>query len=343
MIMNKDRLLIRFPILSKGKRYLRFFKGEKCLEIKDFCKSHYSDFSSRDRSRIVKDMMWNYLHRGISPSQYWDCQFEDLTEKDKAGMLPVEELYLFDRVYNPRKDIHIVGDKYDCYLHFKPYYGRDCILVRQGNRLDLDCFHKFVSENERIIIKPLGNNSGVGVSILESKAVLENQVLFPDYDFIAEQIIEQRMEMGKFHPQSVNTLRLNTIKCKDEILIKWSILRYGCGNRVVDNAHFGGIFSVIDDDGNAIAAGDVHRHKYQVHPDTGVPLTGFMVPEWEKACALVRSLATNTAGLRFIGWDLALTDQGWVLVEANTSPGILSPMVTGKGIRKEFYQIKKQM
>ena len=156
-------------------------------------------------------------------------------------------------------------------------------------------------------------------------------------------MIRQREELARFHPQSVNTLRLNTIRCKDSIEVVWAILRYGRNNRIVDNAHFGGLFSVIDDNGVAVAAGDVDRHQYVTHPDTGVCLTGFKVPDWEKACEMVRSLATKVGDLRFIGWDLAFTDRGWILVEANTSPGILSPMVTGQGIREEFRNYKRRM
>lgn len=318
--------------------YLYYFKNKnKRNEIIQFCDKNYADKSVAQREWIKKDMAHWYLKKGISPTQYWEQCFDTLTKSAKKEMLPKMELTLFHEKYNPKRDIHIVGNKYECYERFKEYYGRECMLVKDPTKIGND-FEEFAKKHNKFIIKPLFKDSGVGVEVFtygESKV--------PDYPFIAEELIIQSDALAKFHPQSVNTLRLNTIRCKDSIVVWQCILRYGQGANVVDNAHFGGCFSVIDDKGYAIAAGDVKRHKFKVHPDTGVALTGFKVPDWEQACEIVRNLATMVDGLRYIGWDLAHTDKGWILVEANTEPGILPPMVTGKGVAKEFYSIKRKM
>ena len=316
--------------------YRYYFKNKK-KEIINFCDEYYQCITDAQKVWIEKDMRHWYLKRNISPTQYWEQSFDKLSTTAKKSMLPKSEIFSFDKKYNPRADVHIVGNKYECYERFKEYYGRECMLVNDPSKPGQE-FDDFCARKKKFIIKPLFNYSGVGVEVFtygESK--------IPDYPFIAEEMIKQSDALAKFHPQSVNTLRINTIRCKDSVVIWQSILRYGRSGNVVDNAHFGGCFSVIDDDGNAIAAGDVKRHKYSVHPDTGVPLTGFKVPDWEKACELVRNLATKVGGLRFIGWDLAHTDNGWIIVEANTQPGILPPMVTGKGVAQEFYNIKSKM
>lgn len=316
--------------------YLYYFKNMK-REIIDFCDDRYRDETDSKRKWIEKDMKHWYLLRGVYPVQYWEQSFDEITKSAKKSMLPKIELARFDEKYNPKADVHIVGNKYECYERFKEYYGRECMLVHDPSAIGKE-FEDFCARNKKIIIKPLRKDSGIGVEVF---TLGESKV--PDYPFIAEEIIKQSDALAKFHPQSVNTLRLNTIKCKDSIVVWQCILRYGRGDNRVDNAHFGGCFSVIDDNGYAIAAGDVKRHKFTVHPDTGVALTGFKVPDWEKACELVRHLATKVGRLRYIGWDLAHTDNGWIIVEANTGPGILSPAVTGKGIAKEFYNIKSRM
>jgi len=327
-------VLQRNNLLSFLYRFFTFNKSKKKKIIIE-CQQLFQDKNDVERERLVKDMMYWYLRRGISPKQYWEQSFDRLSKDAKLSMLPQRELAIFDKQYNPKKDIHIVGNKFECYERFKDYYGRECILV--SNKSPQGEFESFAKKHGRIIIKPLYNDSGKGVRLYNYGDEL------PKHTFIAEELIRQSEELARFHPQSVNTLRLNTIRCKDSIEVVWAILRYGRNKRIVDNAHFGGLFSVIDNNGIAIAAGDVNRHTYVTHPDTGVALTGFKVPDWEKACEMVRSLATKVGGLRFVGWDLALTDRGWILVEANTSPGILSPMVTGQGVREEFRRLKRRM
>lgn len=316
--------------------YLFYIRNKK-KELITFCDEFFQDKTDLKKAWIKKDMKYWYLYKGISFHQYWEQSFDLISKSAKKSMLPKGELSRFDEKYNPKKDIHIIGNKYECYERFKEYYGRECILVNDPSKLEKD-FEDFCARKKKFIIKPLFKDSGVGVEIFTY-----GESMVPDYPFIAEELIRQSDALAKFHPQSVNTLRINTIRCKDSIVVWQSILRYGQGVNVVDNAHFGGCFSVIDDQGYAIAAGDVKRHRYSVHPDTGVPLTGFKVPDWEGACELVRHCATMVGGLRYIGWDLAHTDNGWILVEANTQPGILTPIVTGKGVAKEFYNIKRRM
>lgn len=317
-------------------RLYAYHKSMK-TQIKVFCEKNYKDKTVSQQKKIEQDMKYWYLTRHIYPAQYWEQLFDEIPLSAKKNMLPKRELVRFDQQYNPKSDIHIIGNKYECYERLKEYYGRECILVRNHSEI-VGAFSDFCARHKKVIIKPLFNDSGVGVEVFKFG---ESEV--PTYPFIAEEIIKQSDVLAKFHPQSVNTLRMNTIRCKDEVVIWQCILRYGRGNNHVDNAHFGGCFSAIDNNGYAIAAGDIQRHKFKVHPDTGVALTDFKLPDWEQACELVKLLATKVGGLRYVGWDLAHTDKGWVVIEANTSPGILTPAVTGKGVAKEFYEIKKRM
>lgn len=53
------------------------------------------------------------------------------------------------------------------------------------------------------------------------------------------------------------------------------------------------------------------------HPRTHRPLEGFQLPFWREALALARDAATRFLPIRSIGWDVALTPTGPVLVEGN--------------------------
>jgi len=54
-----------------------------------------------------------------------------------------------------------------------------------------------------------------------------------------------------------------------------------------------------------------------IHPKTKIPFAGFRLPLWPQACALVMETAPKFLPLRTIGWDVALTPDGPVILEAN--------------------------
>lgn len=56
------------------------------------------------------------------------------------------------------------------------------------------------------------------------------------------------------------------------------------------------------------------------HPDTGATLLGTQVPCWKEALELAISTARDLPHVPLIGWDIAVTGRGPVLVEANNTP-----------------------
>ena len=54
-----------------------------------------------------------------------------------------------------------------------------------------------------------------------------------------------------------------------------------------------------------------------VHPKTKIAFEGLRLPFWAEACHLVRQTAVKFIPIRTIGWDVALTPDGPVIVEGN--------------------------
>jgi hypothetical protein len=59
--------------------------------------------------------------------------------------------------------------------------------------------------------------------------------------------------------------------------------------------------------------------RVEVHPSTGARFAGFEIPFWEDACELVTCAARAMLPMRTIGWDVAITDHGAMLVEGNVT------------------------
>jgi hypothetical protein len=47
-------------------------------------------------------------------------------------------------------------------------------------------------------------------------------------------------------------------------------------------------------------------------------------------------MALRMPSMTYIGWDLALTPDGWEPVEANRGEFVAQQMTQGRGLRKEF-------
>ena len=270
--------------------------------------------------------------------EYFWYHWKGRSFKDGRAFVYAMEREDFLATINPIEDRHILNNKWETYNYFKPFYKRNVWL--NGNDID-----KCVLERgERMIFKPLDANCGRGVRIAKVSSLDELKRIGEEFggDYLVEDLIIQNPSIGALHPYSVNTLRLNSCVLKDgSVFIFAPVLRIGCGGAVVDNAGAGGIIAALDKEkGEVIAVGDESCHYYYNHPDTNVPLIGFKVPFFSDAVVLVKEMAMMIPDIKLIGWDLALTDDGWVLVEANANPNLLWQIATKKGIREEFEMIK---
>ncbi|MGL1664087.1 sugar-transfer associated ATP-grasp domain-containing protein, partial [Vibrio parahaemolyticus] len=61
----------------------------------------------------------------------------------------------------------------------------------------------------------------------------------------------------------------------------------------------------------------IDQHVNEPHPDTGAAIVGTDIPDWPRLIDLVQAAALVFPGIRTQSWDVALTDQGPVLLEVN--------------------------
>ena len=59
--------------------------------------------------------------------------------------------------------------------------------------------------------------------------------------------------------------------------------------------------------------------------------------------SLVEELAKIVPTTRYVGWDLALTPKGWVVVEANCKGQFVVQMATKKGLCEQFEAYLKEL
>ena len=95
----------------------------------------------------------------------------------------------------------------------------------------------------------------------------------------------------------------------------------------VDNFHAGGIAAAVDmETGKLGPASDLgYGPKFVWHahqPSTGAPIEGRVLPFWRETVELAIRAHTAFSEWTVIGWDIAILDDGPILIEGNKGPGI---------------------
>lgn len=211
--------------------------------------------------------------------------------------------------------------------------------------------NNFLNKHTSFIMKPIEAACGRGIRLVKESTkvqaikTLERILTRNPAKYIVEELICQVKEMASFHENSVNTVRITTINYGNSIDIVHPFMRTGQGGSFVDNGGSGGILAAINpQNGEVIAACDEMLNWYEFHPNSKLPLVGFQVPMWEAAIDTAKGLAKILPKVRYVGWDLALTEKGWVMVEGNDFGAFVGfQLPTRIGFRTEFEEIKKRL
>lgn len=144
-------------------------------------------------------------------------------------------------------------------------------------------------------------------------------------DLLAEEGVVQHPLLNAIYPSSVNTFRIIT-ECdgKKHAKVLLALLRMGSGGSRIDNASSGGLYIRVDPETGMLgdaALRDDHT-AFTEHPDTGFRFGGYRMPMWEELTAFACSIALKYREMRYIGWDIAYTEQGPVVIEGNNGPGM---------------------
>ena len=298
---------------------------------------------------LVKDMVDMHRLHEVPYDEFFLFNFDknDNEEYRASFITDIERVKYANALNNPDNDT-IYYDKGKTYTVYQQYYLRDVLRLDSLDRFSQ--FESFVKKHNRFICKPIDGGCGVGIQILSIdehsnlRSVFDSLIEQYQYKCIIEELIQQVPELSELHPDSINTMRMPTIRTDNGVMLLHPFLRIGRGGNITDNAGSGGIFCCVDiNTGKVFTATDEFDNSYEIHPDTGKQLIGFQVPEWKAAVELVKKLALIVPDNRYCGWDLALTEKGWDLVEANAKGQFIWQYGTKIGFKEELEMIFKDI
>lgn len=106
------------------------------------------------------------------------------------------------------------------------------------------------------------------------------------------------------------------------------------------NLHKGGIGVGIDMNTGMTLSG-VHRNQViTTHPETGYPIHGLQIPDWEQLLTMTASFDTML-GMRYIGVDMVIDEfKGPMLLEVNARPGLAIQIANQQGLIPRLQKIE---
>jgi hypothetical protein len=152
-------------------------------------------------------------------------------------------------------------------------------------------------------------------------------------DFVIQEQAGQHESMRQFHPPSLNTVRVISLRFDGTIHVVAATLRMGNGSHV-DNGHAGGLLCGVDLASGRITtfAFDVLFRRFDRHPRSSIVFAGQTVPSFTALTAAAQSVHQRLAYFDVVSCDLAvLPDGDACVVEVNTFGQGVEPHQVLKG------------
>jgi len=213
----------------------------------------------------------------------------------------------------------------------------------------VDCIIEKLTE-DRIFIKRFtgGAASGISVFIRKDDAYYDNETKisaayirnqFQGQKVFFERQLVQESVLSSFNPDTVNTIRIMTLNINNNPQVISAAVRFGRVGSYVDNTAKGGVAVSLDIETGRLGEWGIREYnlnKFYEHPDSHKQFNGIEVTQWPQVKELVLRTLKVFPPYRSLGFDVATTNQGPVIIEINTGAGIyLSQM--GKEIGLAHY------
>ncbi len=211
-------------------------------------------------------------------------------------------------------------------------------VLRDGaNRVsNLDTIKRSLPR-EKLFAKPsVDSGSGKGCILVDPYSEsFDEEIKQLGRNFVVQERIACSDSVSALHPESVNTFRVMTYLWNGKVEVVPQVMRIGCGESYLDNAHAGGIFIAVNEDGTLHdRAFSEFRDVYTEHPDTHIRFQGYQIKNYYKIPEQAIRMHSAIPQLGIVNWDFTMgKDEEPVLIEANVFAGgiWIFQMAWGKG------------
>lgn len=204
---------------------------------------------------------------------------------------------------------------------------------------------KFIkNQSDELFVKKISGECGDGCYLLSSDSDIDEFTQTTKGSvFIIQNKLVQHELINRINPSCINTIRIITIvgKKSNSPHLFAQYMRVGC-NAINDNRATGGVGVAISRSGIMQKYGVGHHKVETRHSVTNHIYEGTIIPYWNEAVELTINAHKALLDVPSIGWDVAITPDGPVLIEGNDNWEISGAQDTTGGLKKEWYKIHEK-
>lgn len=325
------------PKMKSSNGEMVSFEAAVLEALNTYCEDAY-----QEKEMYQRDMIRAWYKNTVTPEEYFIFGFRDKSQQQRDEFVSRKEKDQKMVLHvGLGEDYLLLKDKYKFYLFFKEFFHREVCRL-SDSEMDKERFMIFCKSHFSYIAKNNKGRMGIGTIVRThdgSQGAIKEEMeylLANGREWVIEELINQDDRMALLNPDSVNTIRVCSKWNSKGFSVFEAFLRMGRAGSIVDNVSSGGLAAAID-----IKTGIVNSDGfgkgvalYSQHPDSNVDLIGFKIPEWDSLMKEVQAIHSLISYYPYVGWDFALSKEGWEVIEGNWGNFLTQYMKIG--MRKEF-------
>ena len=184
------------------------------------------------------------------------------------------------------------------------------------------------------VIATLGNGQTISLSKLAEEVAANTT-----YGYVFQDAVTPHPSIATLTgSQTVSTVRVVTVNHNDTPEVLYTIWKLPAPNAMSDNFwQKGSLIALVEPTSGLVQkvrfASGPDTQWVESHPVTGAQLVGATLPCWQSVLDLARAAHATVPDNGILGWDIAITPQGALLIECNENTGHgLYQLASGRGV-----------
>ncbi len=308
-------------------------------------------YPKSQRVNVLKDYLNLYREKGLTREEYYQFEFEKRDKEFRRTFLGLNEQRYYLDYLNPVKYYSLARNKYMAHKMLEDtgvrksqlycYYQPEARYITSNEKANNIKSVLRILKNKQVhscVIKTTESSHGDNVWVINVIEYQENDAIMTRFDgqtlllssilgkdaLIFECVVKQTKQFAAFNESSVNTVRFMTTLWPDgSAQVIATFIKIGRAGKCVDNAGGGGNVDVcVDTETGEVKYAiqyDGWRNIKEIekHPDSGNQLNGVVIDNWEAIKEEVKKFQQAFPYCKAAGWDIAITDDGPVVIEVN--------------------------